>query len=222
MSPCLQDQLVLACVNGFKYCTQQVADSEAVETGSRPLTARDRNAIVRKTPIFARSMEYDGGARAPVSTLEHLPERQKRPKNKTAASAAVLEGVKEKTVVEIEPDSDAALRDVLGKIHLHGLPAGSVVQCRNDETLDEWLPPKYNHNHHSQPPLLHHNNYHHDHHPHNARRYMRITDGTVCEAADPERAHLKSARWLESNSTTKIDHAQPPTQCFIGTILRVL
>jgi hypothetical protein len=66
--------LVLACVNGFKYCTQQVADSEAVETGSRPLTARDRNAIVRKTPVFARSMEYDGGARAPVSTLEHLPE----------------------------------------------------------------------------------------------------------------------------------------------------
>ena len=53
-------------------------------------------------------------------------------------------------------------------------------------------------------------------------RYMQILDGTVCEAADPVRAHLKSAQWLVANSTTKIDKSQPPTECYIGTILRVI
>ena len=58
-------------------------------------------------------------------------------------------------------------------------------------------------------------------HAHCIYRYMRIEDGTVCgnETLTP---YLKAARWLMSNSATRLDPKQPQTTCPIGTIIKVL
>jgi hypothetical protein len=69
--------LVLACINAFQYCTMQVADAEAVATGFRGLSVRDKDAIIRKTPAFARQQEFTGGIRPPVSTADHMLESGK-------------------------------------------------------------------------------------------------------------------------------------------------
>ncbi len=127
----------MACVNGFKYCTQQVADSEAVETGSRPLTARDRSAIVRKTPLFARSMEYEGGARAPTSHLEHFPEKQKRPKIVKAVNSQGAAALDSGPMLQSQMEIDILLlRD---QIRDNGLLSGTVVQVCNATDGDEWF-----------------------------------------------------------------------------------
>ena len=79
--------LVLACVNGFHYCTQQVADAEAVATGLRPLTVRDKSAIIRKTAVFSRHMEFDNGVRPPTKTSEHNIDMEYTGKGKKARTA---------------------------------------------------------------------------------------------------------------------------------------
>ena len=76
--------LVLACVNGYEYCTQQVADAEAVATGSRPLTVRDKSAIIRKTAVFSRHMEFTEGLRPPTKTSEHTIDKEPAGKGKKA------------------------------------------------------------------------------------------------------------------------------------------
>jgi hypothetical protein len=72
--------VVLACIHCFHYCVQQVADAQAVSTGSRQLTMRDKSAIIRKTAKFARDMEFEGGIRPPTHTSEHKIAELKRAK----------------------------------------------------------------------------------------------------------------------------------------------
>jgi hypothetical protein len=55
-------------------CHQHISlhfEAHTYHTGSRSLTARDRNAIIRKSPAFTRQMEFEGGLRPPTSTEEH-------------------------------------------------------------------------------------------------------------------------------------------------------
>lgn len=94
--------LVLACINGFHYCVQQVADAEAVSKGTRPLTSRDRNAIVRKTATFARNMEFEGGVRPPVKTSEHLLKKSKT--TSSQSSAAMVSSDVVRLEAPISPD----------------------------------------------------------------------------------------------------------------------
>ena len=85
-----------------------------------------------------RREEYEDGNRAPVSTQDH---------SKKSASQSAIGGGSKRAKVVIVPTgtssehigSEAALRDEVANIHLHGLPAGSVVQCRNDLNTDKWL-----------------------------------------------------------------------------------
>ncbi len=79
-------------------------------------------------------MEYDGGARAPVTTSEHLVNAcVKRPKSKTAVSAAT-------SMSGGDPDGSAtdAVHDLRERIRIHGLPPNSVVQVLNDADDDAW------------------------------------------------------------------------------------
>jgi hypothetical protein len=77
--------VVLACIHAYHYCVQQVSDAQAVATGSRPLTTRDKGAIIRKTAIFARQMEFEGGLRPPTTTTEH---NSKKPRATTPVQFA--------------------------------------------------------------------------------------------------------------------------------------
>ena len=66
--------LVVAAFQGFKYCQQQIRDINAVATGLRPLSERDKSKLKsngKKDAERARADEWDGG-RAPTHTREHL------------------------------------------------------------------------------------------------------------------------------------------------------
>jgi len=52
-------------------------------------------------------------------------------------------------------------------------------------------------------------------------RYMKIKDGTVVCAPDPDDPYLKSAEWFETNSTSRLDVKQRPEPCFIRTIIGI-
>jgi hypothetical protein len=114
--------LVLACVNGFHYCTQQVADAEAVATGSRPLTGRDKSAIMRKTAVFARHMEFDNGIRPPTKTSEHNIDKEHAGRGKKA-----------KTGSEVPSETHVAMRlnIVAGKSALSSVLTSHVRQHQN-------------------------------------------------------------------------------------------
>jgi hypothetical protein len=97
-------------------------------------------AFRQASRFAARHEEYEDGNRAPVSTEDHS-------KTSSSQSALRLGCSKRAKVVIINPSgtsseetgSEAALRDVLTNILFYGLPAGSVVQCRNELDSDKWL-----------------------------------------------------------------------------------
>ena len=125
--------VVIAAHDVFKFCRLELNQLHGIRTGAVVVHRREG---VRRDIMTARSQEWTEGRRAPTSTTELLsvssafssaPKRTKLATQISSQSA-------DETV-----SSAAVLRDVLGEIHLHGLPTGRVVECRNDTNDDKWL-----------------------------------------------------------------------------------
>jgi hypothetical protein len=115
---------VIAVHDAFKYCGMEVRELVAIRSGSAKVHKRER---ARLTMQESRKDEYPDLGRAPQTCTELLGSEKKRSATSQVASAACPPSPMNPAIL--------AMRQVIQR---DGLKPGTIVQCHNDSTTDEW------------------------------------------------------------------------------------
>ena len=131
--------IVIAAHDVFKFCKHELKQLQGIRSGVVPVRQRE---AARRSAVTVRSDEYNGGKRAPTTTVELLnasavgsSATTGPPHDKASAASAFKPSSKRGR----DPHDDGASTTALqNRIRTDGLPNNSIVQVLNDQTDDNW------------------------------------------------------------------------------------